>query len=176
MKLRFLLPLLLFLVLVVFLGVGLQRDPREVPSPLIGQSAPAFTAPTLDRPDRVFASQDLLGHVWVFNVWASWCAPCRQEHPQLMALQRAGVARLVGLNYKDKPQDAQRMLLRDGDPFDVNVIDTDGKVGINYGVYGVPETYVVDAKGVIQLKHTGPITPADLEKKILPLIARLKRS
>jgi cytochrome c biogenesis protein CcmG/thiol:disulfide interchange protein DsbE len=110
----------------------------------------------------------------VFNVWASWCAPCREEHPQLLALQRAGVVKLVGLNYKDKTTDAQRMLYREGDPFDVTVVDADGRIGIAYGVYGVPETYVVDAAGLIRMKHTGPMTVQDLQDKLLPLIARLK--
>ena len=174
MKLRFILPLLAFLALVVFLGVGLNRNPREVPSPLIDKPAPAFSAPVLGQPDQVFQSQQLLGQVWVFNVWASWCAPCREEHPQLLALQRAGVVKLVGLNYKDKSADAQRMLYREGDPFDVTVVDADARIGIAYGVYGVPETYVVDAAGLIRMKHIGPMNAQDLQDKLLPLIARLK--
>jgi len=174
MKLRFLLPLLAFLALVIFLGVGLNRNPREVPSPLIDQPAPAFNASVLGKPEQFLQSEQLRGQVWVFNVWASWCAPCREEHPQLLSLQRAGVVKLVGLNYKDKTTDAQRMLYREGDPFDVTVVDADGRIGIAYGVYGVPETYVVDAAGLIRMKHTGPMTVQDLQDKLLPLIAGLK--
>ena len=173
---KFLLPLALFVVLVGFLAVGLNRNPREVPSPLVDKPAPAFKLAQLAEPDKSFAPEDMKGKVWVLNVWASWCVSCREEHPLLVEFARAGVAPLIGLDYKDQRGDALRWLKQFGNPYDFSAFDADGRVGIDYGVYGVPETYVIDKAGVIRHKHIGPVTVEALEKKIIPLINELKRS
>ncbi len=170
---RFVLPLGVFLLLVVFLAIGLNRDPREVPSPLIDKPAPAFAAPTLARPEVTIRRDDLLGKVWLFNVWASWCGACRDEHPVLVAFaQRAGVP-IYGLNYKDKRDAAAGWLREFGNPYADSVFDADGRIGIDYGVYGVPETFVVDRQGTIRYKHIGPVTPEVLKDKIEPLLRKL---
>ena len=174
MKQRYLWPLALFVVLVGFLAVGLKRDPSLVPSPLVGKAAPAFDLPRLQGEQR-FAPKDLLGQVWVFNVWASWCVACREEHPVLVALAREKLVPLVGLNYKDQPGDALLWLQRQGDPYDLSAVDADGRVGIDYGVYGVPETYVIDKAGVIRFKQIGPVTREVLDEKIRPLLAELRK-
>ncbi len=175
---RFLIPLGLFLVLAVFLGIGLNRDPREVPSPLIGKPAPVFSLPTLGSPGKAdgpaFQSKDMLGKVWVLNVWASWCVACRQEHPVLVDFAKAGVVPLIGLDYKDQPADAQGWLARFGNPYTLSAVDADGRVGIDYGVYGVPETYVIDKAGTIRFKQIGPVTPQVLQERILPLVRKLQ--
>ena len=173
---RFLLPLGIFIALVVMLGVGLSLNPREVPSPLIGKPAPEFKLPHLQQPEKSFSPGEARGKVWVLNVWASWCAPCRDEHPLMTALARSGIAPVYGLNYKDKREDAIRWLKQYGDPYAASVSDIDGRVGIDYGVYGVPETYVIDKKGVIRYKRVGPVTPEILKEKIAPLIAELNRN
>jgi cytochrome c biogenesis protein CcmG/thiol:disulfide interchange protein DsbE len=171
--LRFGLPLGVFLALVVLLGVGLNLNPREVPSPLIDKPAPAFELPQLHAPDRTFSPKEMQGRVWIFNVWASWCAACREEHPVLTELAKSGAAPLYGLNYKDRREDGLAWLRRFGDPYRLSVFDPDGKVGIDYGVYGVPETYVIDKRGVIRYKRIGPVTPEIVQKKILPLLKEL---
>jgi cytochrome c biogenesis protein CcmG/thiol:disulfide interchange protein DsbE len=163
-----------FVLLLALLFVGLQRDPREVPSPLIGKPAPAFELPLLREPDKKFSHKDMLGTVWVMNVWASWCPPCLVEHPVVAELSRSGIAPIVGLNYKDAREDALPWLERNGDPFKVSVYDRHGRIAIDYGVYGVPETYVIDRKGIIRYKHIGPLTPQVAEKKLRPLIEDLK--
>ncbi len=170
---RFLIPLAIFLVLVGFLAVGLTLDPREVPSPLVGKPAPAFDVPQLAAPDKRFAPKDMLGKVWLLNVWASWCVSCRQEHPLLVELARSGLVPVVGLDYKDQREDGLRWLRQHGDPYLLSGFDADGRVGIDYGVYGVPETYVIDKAGVIRYKQIGPVTPEALEKKILPKVKEL---
>jgi len=173
---KFLLPLGAFILLVVLLAVGLRLNPREVPSPLVGKPAPAFKVPLLHEPDREFSPQEMLGKVWLFNVWASWCVSCREEHPHLVAYAKTpGAVPLIGLNYKDKRDDGLRWLARFGDPYVLSAFDLDGRVGINYGVYGVPETYLIDKAGVIRFKQIGPINPEVLEKKILPLIKELSQ-
>jgi cytochrome c biogenesis protein CcmG/thiol:disulfide interchange protein DsbE len=172
---RFLLPLGLFVVLVGFLAVGLKLDPREVPSPLIGKPAPNFTLPELATPASKFSPADMKGKVWVLNVWASWCVPCREEHPVLVEFSKSGAAPLYGINYKDRTADAQRWLKQFGNPYAMTVVDADGRVGIDYGVYGVPETYVVDKLGIIRYKQIGPVTQEVLQQKILPLIAELRK-
>jgi len=172
---RFLLPLAAFLVLVGFLAVGLNLNPREVPSPLVGKPAPAFDLPQLAAPDKRFATKDMQGKVWLLNVWASWCVSCRQEHPLLVELGKAGIVPIVGLNYKDQRADGLGWLRQHGDPYVLSAFDLDGRVGIDYGVYGVPETYVIDKAGVIRYKQIGPVTPESLEQKILPLVKELDK-
>ena len=173
---RFLWPLAIFILLVGFLAVGLGLKPREVPSPLVGKPAPAFDLPVLQQPDKRFAPGEMRGKVWLLNVWASWCVSCREEHPVLVELAKRGVMPILGLNYKDKGDEATAWLKRFGDPYQLSVVDADGRIGIDYGVYGVPETFVIDKQGVIRHKQIGPITPEALEKTILPLIAELKKS
>jgi cytochrome c biogenesis protein CcmG/thiol:disulfide interchange protein DsbE len=172
---RFLVPLALFIGLVIFLAIGLTRDPRDVPSPLVGKPAPAFTLPRLDDSAQKFSSADMKGRVWLLNVWASWCVSCREEHPVLVEFARTGAVPIVGLDYKDGSEDGKTWLARFGNPYTLAVVDADGRVGIDYGVYGVPETYVIDQAGIIRMKHTGPITPEALEKQIRPLLAELSK-
>jgi cytochrome c biogenesis protein CcmG/thiol:disulfide interchange protein DsbE len=172
-SLRFLIPLAVFVVLVGFLAVGLKLDPKLVPSPLINKPAPAFKLPRLDDTAQTMRREDLLGKAWVLNVWASWCGPCRDEHPHVLALSRTKLAPLVGLNYKDQRDDARGWLRQFGDPYTVSLADSDGRVGIDYGVYGVPETFVIDKQGVIRFKHVGPLTPAVIDSRIVPLLKEL---
>jgi cytochrome c biogenesis protein CcmG/thiol:disulfide interchange protein DsbE len=173
---RYLLPLAIFLVIVGFLAVGLNRDPRQVPSPLINKPAPAFKLPRLDAPEQMLSTQDLRGQVWLLNVWASWCVACRQEHPLLVELAKAGTVKVYGLNYKDKREDALGLLRKSGNPYLTSLSDTEGLVGIDYGVYGVPETFVIDKQGVIRYKQIGPITAESLRDTLLPLVAQLEAS
>lgn len=172
---RYMLPLGIFIVLVVFLAIGLNRDPREVPSPLVGKPAPAFALPQLHKPEASFAPKDMQGKVWLLNVWASWCVSCRQEHPILVELAKTGLVPIVGLNYKDQRADALKWLDRFGDPYTLSIVDAEGRVGIDYGVYGVPETYLIDKTGVIRFKQIGPVTQDVLEKTILPLVKELQK-
>jgi cytochrome c biogenesis protein CcmG, thiol:disulfide interchange protein DsbE len=172
---RFLIPLAVFVLLVGFLAVGLKLNPREVPSPLVGKAAPAFELPVLSQPDKRFVPGDMRGKVWLLNVWASWCVSCRDEHPVLVELSKKGVLPILGLNYKDKGDEARRWLKQFGDPYQLSVVDADGRIGIEYGVYGVPETYLIDAEGVIRYKQIGPLTQAILEQKVLPLAMALKK-
>jgi cytochrome c biogenesis protein CcmG, thiol:disulfide interchange protein DsbE len=171
--LRFVLPLAVFAGLVYFLAAGLKLDPREVPSPLIGKPAPDFALPRLDNPQQTLRRADLLGQVWLLNVWASWCVACRQEHPLLVEFARRKVVSMYGLNYKDQPAAAQSWLGDGGNPYDASLSDEWGKVGIDFGVYGVPETFLIDRAGVIKFKHTGPLTAEVLEQTVLPLVKRL---
>jgi cytochrome c biogenesis protein CcmG/thiol:disulfide interchange protein DsbE len=172
-SLKFLVPLALFAVLVVFLAIGLTRDPREVPSPLVGKPAPAFKLAQLQRSEATFTPEEMKGKVWLLNVWASWCVSCRVEHPLLNDMNRKGLVAIVGFNWKDKREDGLRWLQQHGDPYQLSVFDFDGKVAIDYGVYGAPETFVIDKLGVIRYKQIGPITPEALEKTILPLLKSL---
>jgi cytochrome c biogenesis protein CcmG/thiol:disulfide interchange protein DsbE len=191
---KFFIPLALFMGLVVFLAVGLKRDPREIPSPLVGKPAPAFSLPTLSG-DQPFSPADYKGRVWMFNVWATWCVACREEHPLLVEFSKTQSVPIVGLSYKEiqaadqangplsdeaklalARERSQRFLQRQGDPYKLSVMDLDGSVGIDYGVYGVPETYVIDKAGVIRFKLVGPVTPPLLQDKILPLIRELEAS
>lgn len=174
MKAKFLIPLFLFVILVGFLAIGLNRDPHEIPSPLIGKQAPAFELSQLADPQKTFSPDSMKGQPWILNVWASWCVACREEHPVLVELGKLGVAPIVGLDYKDKREDAMAMLARQGNPYVLSAFDANGRVGIDYGVYGVPETYVIDKAGVIRFKHIGPITMELLNKKIIPLLGELK--
>jgi cytochrome c biogenesis protein CcmG/thiol:disulfide interchange protein DsbE len=172
---RFILPFVIFIVLAVFLFRGLSLDPREVPSPLIGKPAPAFSLPQLHAPAKQFSPQDMKGKVWLLNVWASWCVSCVEEHPLLVELARQNFVPIYGLDYKDKSADALAWLNRGGNPYVLTVSDADGRTGIDYGVYGVPETYVIDKQGVIQYKQIGAVTPDNLRDKILPLVAELEK-
>jgi len=191
---KFLIPLALFMGLVVFLAVGLQRDPREIPSPLVGKPAPAFSLPTLVG-DQPFSPADFKGQVWLFNVWATWCVACREEHPLLVEFSKTQSVPIVGLSYKEIQAADQangplndtdklalarerslRFLQRLGNPYKLSVMDLDGSVGIDYGVYGVPETYLIDRQGVIRFKHVGPVTPQVLQHKLLPLIRQWEAS
>jgi cytochrome c biogenesis protein CcmG/thiol:disulfide interchange protein DsbE len=172
--LKFIVPLAVFLLLAGFLAVGLMRDPREVPSPFIGKPAPAFRLEQLHDAKLAFAPEDMKGKVWLLNVWASWCVSCRVEHPLLVDMSKREHVPIVGLNYKDKRDDGMQWLAKFGNPYRLSAFDVEGKVGIDYGVYGVPETFVIDKQGVIRYKQIGPITPEALEKTILPLIRRLE--
>jgi len=171
--LKFIPPLVVFLVLVGFLAAGLKLDPREVPSPLIGKSAPGFALTRLDDAGKTIRREDMLGKVWMLNVWASWCAACRDEHPHLVAFARTKVMPVIGLNYKDTRPDGLGWLARFGDPYDASLFDQDGRVGIDFGVYGVPETFIIDKQGVIRFKQIGPVTPAIIETRIMPLLKEL---
>ncbi len=195
MKNKFAWILVAFAALVALLAVGLNLNPREVPSPLVGKPAPAFNLARLDTPTQTFGPKEMEGKVWMLNVWASWCVSCRQEHPLLVELGKQKIVPIVGLNYKEvrgdggidtskMPLDQETTLalerahgwLKDhGNPYTLTAMDIDGRVGIDYGVYGVPETYLIDKAGVIRYKQIGPITPEVVEKKLLPLIAELNR-
>ena len=175
MKLKFAIPLVLFLLLSVFLWKGLKMDPRRVPSPLIGKAAPEFVLSDIHDPTRQFSSQTMLGKVWLLNVYASWCESCRDEHPLLVAFSGKQLAPIVGLDYKDKPEDARQWLDRMGNPYTLSVSDLDGRVGINYGVYGVPETYVIDKQGIIRDKIIGPVTQQRIDDRLIPLIKELSQ-
>jgi cytochrome c biogenesis protein CcmG/thiol:disulfide interchange protein DsbE len=192
---RFLIPLAAFFVLVIFLAIGLTRDPHDVPSPLKDKPAPAFTLPQLAAADKNFSPADMVGKVWLLNVWSSWCVSCRAEHPVLVAFANQSKLPLVGLSYKEVRGDsdidagklsaddelrltrrrASAWLAERGNPYTTVALDVDGRVGIDYGVYGVPETYVIDKTGMIRMKHTGPITSESLKKQILPLVAELSK-
>ena len=171
---RVYLPVGIFLTLVAFLYVGLYLNPREVPSPLVGKAAPAFELPVLHDAQKRFTPADMRGKTWLLNVWASWCVSCREEHPVLVGLAKRNLLPIVGLNYKDRDDEAKRWLAQFGDPYTLSAVDADGRIGIDYGVYGVPETYVIGPDGVILFKQIGPVTPEVLEKKILPLVAARK--
>jgi cytochrome c biogenesis protein CcmG, thiol:disulfide interchange protein DsbE len=172
---RFILPFVIFIVLAVFLFKGLSLDPREVPSPLVGKPAPAFNLPQLHAPAKRFSPKEMQGKVWLLNVWASWCVSCVQEHPILVELAQQNIVPIYGLDYKDKSADALAWLNSKGNPYVLTVSDADGRIGIDYGVYGVPETYVIDKQGVIQYKQIGPVTRQNLQDKILPLVAELEK-
>jgi len=173
---RFLLPLGIFITLVLFLGVGLRLNPREIPSPFIDKAAPSFKLTQLHDAAKTIAPQDMAGQVWLLNVWASWCVSCRQEHPVLMDLAKQGVVPILGLNYKDTREAGSGWLRQYGNPYQISAFDSDGRVGIDYGVYGVPETFVIDKRGVIRMKHVGPVTQQVIVEKFLPLIKELNRA
>jgi len=170
---RFLIPLFLFFGITVFLWKGLSLNPKEVPSPLIGKTAPEFTLPILNEFDAQFSNSDMEGKVWLLNVFASWCGPCLVEHPILVNFAKTSAIPILGFNYKDKPQAAVQWLNRHGDPYERIVLDIDGRVGLDYGVYGVPETFLIDGRGIIRYKKIGPLTQADVSEDILPLIQEL---
>lgn len=173
---RFVVPLLVFIVLVGFLGIGLRLKPRELPSPFINQSAPAFSLPELLPPLREFSNAQMKGEVWLLNVWASWCVACRTEHPLLNQVADADLAPIVGLSYKDNADDAAAWLQRLGNPYTHIPFDPDGEVGIEYGVYGVPETYLIDKAGIVRFKQVGPVTSDILQRTLLPRIKKLREA
>lgn len=170
---RYLIPLALFIVLVVLLAVGLKLDPKHIPSPFIGKPAPTFDLPILHSPEQHIKTADLKGQVWLLNVWASWCVSCRAEHDVVKRFVDMGMAPVYGLNYKDKPEDAKRWLNALGNPYKASLMDISGDVGIDWGVYGVPETFVIDKKGIVRHKQVGPVTNSIIDEKILPLVQEL---
>jgi cytochrome c biogenesis protein CcmG/thiol:disulfide interchange protein DsbE len=170
---KYLIPFAVFAVLVVFLAIGLKLDPKYIPSPLIGKPAPEFNLPDLYNPDLRIKSTDMKGQVWLLNVWASWCTACRAEHPVIKRLVEMNLAPIYGLNYKDKTEDAINWLKELGNPYKNNLVDRDGDVGIDWGVYGVPETFVIDKKGLIRYKHIGPVTDEAVNEIIVPLLKKL---
>jgi cytochrome c biogenesis protein CcmG, thiol:disulfide interchange protein DsbE len=170
--LRYGLPLLVFGVILYFLFGGLSRDPRLVPSPLVGKPAPAFDLPQLRTPETRSSQADLVGTPTLVNVWASWCVACRDEHEVLLRLARARRVRVLGLNYKDERDKALDWLSRLGDPYESIIVDADGRAAIDWGVYGVPESFLVDAKGIIRYKHVGPLTWALVEDELFPLLKK----
>ncbi len=172
---RWSIPLAIFVVLVAFLWMGLGRDPSIVPSPLIGKPAPPFRLAQLHKPNDWIQLDDLKGKVWLLNVWASWCVSCREEHPLLLQLAKSNVVPVYGLDYKDKTEQALAWLAQNGDPYTASIVDADGRVGIDYGVYGVPETFLIDKAGVIRYKQIGPLTVQALKDKILPLAKELQK-
>ena len=170
---RYLVPMGILLVLLYFLRAGLTLNPKEVPSPLIGKPAPAFSLPRLDQPELRISRDDMRGQVWLLNVWASWCVACRQEHPLLVQYAKQAKVPIYGLNYKDERAAGMKWLADFGNPYTVSISDRDGRVGIDFGVYGVPETFVIDREGVIRYKQIGPLTPEVLRDTIEPLIKQL---
>ena len=173
-QLRYAIPLVASALLLVFLGIGLTLDPREVPSPLIGKPVPVFDPPAVKGRTLGLSNRDLVGQVSLVNVFASWCVACRQEHPLLVELARRQIVPIHGLNYKDKPDEAQAWLDELGDPYTRTAADFDGRVGIDWGVYGVPETFVIGRDGRIAYKHIGPMTPEFVRDKLLPMIEALR--
>ena len=171
---KFLIPVVLFFVLVGFLFIGLYKDPSEVPSPLIGKAVPQFSLSQLSDNQDVITEKEFLGKVSLLNVWATWCYACRQEHPVLNDLADRKVTSIYGLNYKDNKADARQYLKNYGNPYTANAFDESGRVGIEWGVYGAPETFLIDKKGIIRYKHIGPLTFEYIENKILPMIHELQ--
>ena len=171
---RFKLPLAIFLVLAILLAAGLNRDPRRLPSALVGKQAPAIDLPLLENPQRRLQTDTLRGQVWLLNVWASWCAPCREELPVLQDAARRDGVLLYGRNYKDQDEAARTMLRRHGNPYRASAVDGDGRIGIDYGVYGVPETFVIDREGRIRWRHPGPVTLEIWRNELMPLVRSLQ--
>ncbi len=174
--LRFILPAAVFAVIAWFLLAGLDRNPRDIPSPLIGKPAPDFSLPVTHDLARTWSPQSLRGKVWLLNVWGSWCAACQVEHPVLNDLARTGEIPIIGLAWKDMPENSIAWLRKLGNPYSVVVSDVQGRVGIDYGVYGAPETFLIDGAGIIRYKHVGPVTPELLQRKLLPLARELAAS
>jgi cytochrome c biogenesis protein CcmG/thiol:disulfide interchange protein DsbE len=169
MKAKHLIPLILFLAMSLLLGIGLTLDPKDLPSTMINKPAPAFSLNLLQQPEKTFSPADYHGQRWILNVWASWCVACRYEHPLLNEIANKTDIPLVGLNYKDEPDAARKWLQERGNPYDKSPMDIAGNAGIDWGVYGVPETFVIDEAGLVIYKHTGPITADVVNNEILPL-------
>ena len=166
-------PVIIFLLLAILLAVGLTLDPKKVPSPLVGKSAPAFALPTLAQPDAQLNNDSFKGKISLLNVWATWCVSCRQEHEVLNAIAKTNKVTLYGLNYKDDRTAALQWLKRYGNPYQVSGFDQDGRVGIDWGVYGTPETFLIDQQGVIRHKVIGPISIKIWQEELLPMIEAL---
>jgi len=166
------LPLILFVVLAGLLAYGLTLDPRRVPSPLIGKPVPAFELPLLDR-SGTLSTNDLRGEISLLNAWASWCVACRAEHEVITRLRQSGL-KVIGLNYKDETEDARDWLKRLGNPYVVNAVDRDGRVGIEFGVYGTPESFLIDHLGIIRHKVIGPVTSSIVEGELIPMIRQIQ--
>lgn len=173
---RYFLPLIIFFGLVWFLWRGLSLNPRDLPSVLINKPVPEFSLPQLQQPDKTLSAADMKGQVWLLNVWGSWCVSCRYEHPVLNELAQLQIVPIIGLSWKDKPEDARAWLAKYGNPYKLSVSDIDGRVAINFGVYGAPETFVIDQAGTIRYKHTGPLDAVAMRDTLLPLIRDLKKT
>ena len=172
---RFVIPLILFVVLIVFLAIGLGRDPHIVPSAVIDKPAPDFALPELREPTKIISPNQMRGKVWLLNVWGSWCPACREEHPFLIEIAKSGAVPIYGLSWKDKREDALAVLGELGDPYVLNVSDFDGRVAIDYGITGAPETYLIDKQGIIRYKEVGQLTPDIMAQKILPMVKDLNK-
>lgn len=170
---KYLAPILAFAALAILLASGIGKDTRKIPSPLIDKPAPAFALPQLDQPDFTISRDDLLGKPYLLNVWASWCVACREEHEALSGYARRNEIAVIGLNWKDDPNDAKRWLDQFGDPYTLILTDFEGKTAIDFGVYGAPETFLIDASGVIRHKHIGPLTDGIIEQDLRPRIQKL---
>ena len=170
------LPFIAFLALAALLYAGIQlsstRDPNAIPSPLIGKPAPNFSLPDFNDPSRTVTNADLLGQPYLLNVWASWCPTCRIEHPIITEVAKRGLVKVVGYNYKDEPDEARRWLQQFGDPYHLIIADQDGRRAIDWGIYGAPETFLIDAQGIVVFKHAGPVTWDIVQEKILPLLQK----
>ena len=171
---KFAIPLIVFVLIGALLWKGLSLDPKHIPSPLIDKPLPEFSLTRVHQPTKKISPKDLYGRVYLLNVWASWCVACRQEHPLLMEMDRSKLVPVVGLNYKDNNDDALGLLASMGDPYEMSLSDTNGRVGIDLGVYGVPETFVIDKQGIIRYKHIGPIDEAALQNKIMPVVQQYR--
>jgi cytochrome c biogenesis protein CcmG/thiol:disulfide interchange protein DsbE len=170
-----LLPLVLFIGLVAFLLVGLRRDPHEIPSPFINKPAPGFQLRQLQDPNKTFTAQEMRGKVWLLNFWGTWCVACREEHPLLIQYAKTAAVPIYGVDYKDEPAKALQMLEDEGNPYTITASDPDGRLSIDYGVYGAPETFLIDRNGVIRYKQIGPITEEAWQKEILPRVKQLNQ-
>ncbi|MFH1598884.1 MAG: DsbE family thiol:disulfide interchange protein [Pseudomonadota bacterium] len=173
-----LLPLLAFAALALLLGVGVMmnsgKDTSAIPSPLIGKMAPEFALPVLDEPDRIITRDDLLGEPYLLNVWGSWCPACRDEHPVITDLAESGRIRVIGYDYKDEADDARRWLQQFGNPYALVIADVEGRAALDWGIYGAPETFLVDAEGFIRWKFVGPLTPEVVQTQLLPVLESLE--
>lgn len=170
-----LIPLLAFVFIAVFLWRGLHANPSDIPSPLIGKKAPPFAGANLQNETKIITNKSLLGHVTLLNVFATWCTSCRAEHAVLLDIPQEKRFKVYGLNYKDEKIDALHWLKQYGNPYNKIIFDPEGKIGIDFGVYGTPETFIIDPKGVVRYKHVGPISPSDLQNEILPEVAVLEK-
>lgn len=170
---KFLLPIGIFVFLGYLLARGLDLDPHRIPSPLVGKPLPTFSLPVLGHPEQIWTNANLKGKPALINVWASWCVACKEEHEVLLEFAQRKLVPLIGLNYKDKDSDGLSVLAQMGNPYDTVLVDASGRTGIDWGVYGVPETFVVDKNGIIRYKFIGPISQQDITQKLLPLLQKL---